>query len=342
MRNFNFLRSKSFALDLGNNNTLVSDAQSILLDQPSYIVFDEVQRSVKAVGEEAYKMFEKSHHDLRPVKPLRGGVIADYESASTMINEMVKRTSMKRSFYEGFDFIISGIPYTTTEVERRALLSALEQFNARRTYLLYEPLAAALGMGLNIQEPDGKMIVDIGGGITEIVIISLSGVAAFESLKVSGDSMDSDIRDHFRRKYNIGIGLNTAEQVKIQAGAVYEDISEAPEPVLVKGKNMITGIPVIRMIDHREVCAILEKSVTAIEGAIIQTLEKCPPELAADIYQNGIHITGGNALLRGLRERLQRKLKIPVTIDDSALRSVTNGIVQALRNPSKYKSVLMQ
>jgi rod shape-determining protein MreB len=202
-------------------------------------------------------------------------------------------------------------------------------------------LAAALGMGLNIQEPEGKMIVDIGGGVTEIVIISLSGIASFESLKVSGDTMDSDIRDHFRRKYNMGIGLKTAEQIKITTGAVIEDIAEVPAPMMVKGKDMVRGIPVTRKIGHQEVSNILEKSVNAIERAIIQTLEKCPPELAADIYQNGIHVTGGNALLRGLQQRLQSKIKVPISIDDNALLSVTKGIAQVLRDPVKYRGILL-
>lgn len=336
----NFWRSKNFALDLGNNNTLVSDEQSILLDQPSYIVFD-TKRSVKAVGEEAYRMFEKSHRDLKPVKPMREGVIADYDSASLMIKEMVQKTSMKGSFYDGYNHIISGLPYTTTGVERRALMNALEQFNARRTNLIFEPLAAALGMGMNIQEPDGKLIADIGGGITEIVVISLSGIACFESLKVSGDTMDADIRDHFRRNYNMGIGLKTAELIKRNVGAVIDKLDDAPAPMVVKGKNLVTGIPVTRIIDHYEVRTVLERSIRAIEAGIIQTLEKCPPELAADIYNNGIHVTGGNALLRGLRERLAATLKLPVTIDDSPLFSVTKGIAQVLRAPDKHRGILL-
>jgi rod shape-determining protein MreB len=342
MRNFNFFRSKSFALDLGNNNTLVSDDQFILVDQPSYIVFNSAnQRAVKAVGTDAFEMFEKSPEDLYPVKPLKGGVIADYESASLMIGEMVKRASLKRAFYEGFDQIISGVPFYTTDVERRALMNALEQFHARRTHLLYEPLAAALGMGLNIREPEGKMIVDIGGGITEIVVISLSGIASFESIKVSGDSMDSDIRDHFRRRYNMAIGLRSAEVVKINVGAVSEKPIDPPPAWIVKGKNLVNGIPVTRTIDHTEVSQILDKSITAIEESVVHTLERCPPELAADIYQNGIHITGGNALLRGLKERFEHRIKVPVHIDPTPLHSVTNGIAEALRNTQHYRGILI-
>lgn len=341
--NLNFFRSKNVAIDLGNNNTVVSDNDRVLLAQPSYIVFDTESQAVKAVGHQAYSMFEKNHEDLRPIKPLKGGVIADYESASKMIREMLSVAySTKTSFFSGYNNIISGIPYSTTEVERRALRDALGQFNSRKTYMLYEPLAAALGIGLNINEPDGKMLIDIGGGITEIVVISLSGIAAFQSLKVAGDSFDEEIQDYFRRQYNMAIGLKTAEQVKIQVGSVMDDLRDVPEPMRVRGKDLIEGIPVTRKVDHIEVARILEKSIGAIEHAIIQTLETCPPELAADIYQNGIHITGGNAMLRGLKERFEKRIELPVHIDVEPLLSVSRGIARTLNDTKKYSSILLE
>jgi rod shape-determining protein MreB len=242
----------------------------------------------------------------------------------------------------GYDNIISGIPFSTTEVERRALRDALGQFNSRNTYMVYEPLAAALGIGLNIREPNGKMLIDIGGGITEIVVISLSGIAAFQSLKVAGDTFDEEIQDYFRKNYNMAIGLKTAEQVKIQVGAVIEKIPDVPQPMKVKGKDMMEGIPVTRIIKHNEVAYLLEKSISAIELSIAQTLESCPPELAADIYQNGIHITGGNAMLRGLKERFERKIGLPVHIDPQALLSVGKGVAQTLNDPKKFSNILFQ
>lgn len=339
--NLNLFRNKNFGIDLGNNNTIVSDRNQILVSQPSYIVFDVEHQRVKAVGDAAFQMYEKNHEELKPVKPLRGGVIADYESASKMILELMNRANGKSSFLSGYDNIISGVPYNTTEVERRALRDALDQFNARHTWLLFEPLAAALGIGLNIQEPNGKMVVDIGGGITEIVIISLSGIAAFQSVKAAGDAFDEAIQDHFRRNYNISLGLKTAEQIKINVGAATDKIREIPQPMLVRGKDLIEGIPTTRKIDHREVAHILEKSIASIEEGIIQTLETCPPELAADIYENGIHITGGNALLRGLKERFESRIKLPVHIDMEALLSVSKGVAQVLRDTRKYKGVLL-
>ena len=342
MVKFDFIRKKSFAIDLGNTNTLVRDADKLLVDQPSYIVLDANRSEVKAVGTQAYSMFEKSHGEYRPIKPLQGGVIADYDSATKMLQALMHLAYGDKSVLNGYGDIISGVPYSTTHVERRALLNALETLHARSTALIFEPLAAALGIGLNIQEPDGKMVIDIGGGITEIVVISLSGIAGFQSLKVAGDSMDETIRHYFRKEYNMAIGIKTAEQVKIGVGAVVTDLANPPEPMAVKGKELLRGLPITRKVDYQEIASVLEKSISAIELGIIQTLETCPPELAADIYINGIHVTGGNALLRGLRERLQRKLKLPVHIDDEPLKSVSKGVAAVLRDPKRYKGVLMQ
>jgi rod shape-determining protein MreB len=342
MMNFHFIKRKSFGIDLGNNNTLVSDQERILVDQPSYIVLDKSRDGVRAVGNEAFDMFEKTHHLLKTVKPMRAGVIADHTSATKMISALMHKAYGAKSFFNGYENIISGVPYYTTDVEKRALRAALEQFNASAVHLIYEPLAAAIGMGLNIQEPDGKMVVDIGGGITEIVVISLSGIASFQSVKVAGDTMDEEIQLHFRRKYNLAIGLRTAEQVKIQVGAALETIADAPEPMMVKGKDMLRGIPVTRKIDHKEVSGILDKSISAIELGILQTLEKCPPELAGDIYGNGVFLTGGSALLRGMKERLEKKIRLSVTIDSAALQSVSKGVAKTLQNPKKFKAVLMQ
>lgn len=340
--NFNFFPKRSLAIDLGNNNTLVRDKNKLLVSQPSYIVFDANSNAIKAVGDKAFSMFEKSHETLKPVKPLKGGVIADYNSACSMIGELVRQAGTGNGFMNRYDHLISGIPYSTTAVERRALRDALDQFNTSHTYLLYEPIAAALGMGLDIREPNGKMVIDIGGGITEIVVISLSGIAAFQSIKVAGDTFDEQIQDYFRRNYNMAIGLRTAEQIKIQVGAVVGTLEEeAPAPMAVRGKDLIEGIPVTRKIDYAEVASILEKSIQAIENAIVQTLESCPPELAADIYQNGIHVTGGNAYLRGLKQRFEARIKLPVHIDDEALQSVSKGVATALYDPKKYQAVLL-
>jgi rod shape-determining protein MreB len=340
MLNFPFLRSKSFAIDLGNSNTLLSNDHQVLMSQPSYIAFDSSTHKVKAVGDAAYNMYEKNHSELSPVKPLRGGVIADFESAATMIREMVRHIYPKK-WYGSFSHIITGVPYATTEVERRALRDVMDQFNARKTNLFYEPLAAASGMGLDIRSPEGKMIVDIGGGMTEIVVISLSGIAVFHSTKVAGDSFTVEIQDALRRNYNMAIGFKTAEQIKIQAGMVWIQDGVEPTSMEVRGKDIVLGIPVTRSISSLDVMHVLNKPFRAIEEGIIHALEVCPPELASDIYENGIHVTGGGALLRGLRERLEHSFKLPIHIDEEPLLAVSKGIAQALRDPKKFRPVLV-
>lgn len=341
MLNFNFHRTRSFAIDLGNNNTLLTDTERVLLAQPSYIAFDTSTHSVKAVGDAAYDMYEKAPDEYTPVKPMRGGMIADFESASRMIRQMVSGVYTSKNWFIGYDRIISGIPYSSTEVERRALRDVLDQFGARRTYLLFEPLAAALGMGLNIREPEGKMVIDIGGGITEIVVISLSGIAVFKSVKTAGDTFDREIQDYIRRKYNLIIGSKTAEQLKVKVGAVLENANEASS-FRIKGKDLQHGIPVSYTITSNEIAQALNKSFESIESAIIQVLETCPPELAADIYLSGVYVTGGGALLQGIKSRLEKKLQLPVHVDKSPLLSVSKGASMVLREYEKYKSILIE
>lgn len=332
--------SKNLAIDLGNNNTLLTDQSSILLSQPSFMVVNEENNKVEAVGDRAYEMLERTHSHLKSIKPLKGGVISDGESAKRMLKELVSRVDKPSLFGRSYNYLLSGIPYDTTPVEKRALRDALDQFSSRNTFLVYEPLAAALGMGLDIQEPEGKLIVDIGGGITEVVVISLSGIAAFQSLRVGGDVLDEEIQDYFRRAYNMSIGLKTAERVKKKIGCVFSPVA-TDEVVLVKGKDLMEGIPVSRKISQHELTEVLERPFKQIEECIHQSLEVCPPELSSDIYQSGIFVTGGNAQLKGVKERFSKIFKLQVNIDPQSLLSVSKGIGQILFDPHKYRSVLL-
>jgi rod shape-determining protein MreB len=335
-----FLRDKSFAIDLGNNNTLITDKSGIKANQPSYIVLDDSE-CVKAVGESAYACWGKEHEALHPIKPLRGGVIADYKAADKMIKTFVEEVFGSSMFSKGFDQIVSGVPYHTTQVEREAFRNSLEQFRARHTGLLFEPLAAALGLDLNIAEPEGKMIVDIGGGITEIVVISLSGVAAFESIRTAGDAFDIAIQDYVRKNYQLLIGQKTAEEVKKKIGGVYQDIKQKPDAVSLKGKSLEDGIPKAISVSYDEMVTILHPTFSEIELAIFKTLQNCPPELASDIYQSGIYITGGSSLLFGVKERLEKQTGLKVMKDTNALTSVSLGITKVVQQPAKYKNALV-
>jgi rod shape-determining protein MreB and related proteins len=336
------LSGRKLAIDLGNSKTTISDNKQLLTCQPSYVVLNSNNKSLKAVGSAAYDMYGRTHDQFQTVKPLRGGVIADFDSACLMLKAIVNSINNQPKFsLRGIEYLISGIPYSTTEVERRALRDSLEQFHSRKTKLIFEPLAAALGLGLDIKKPDGIMLVDIGGGITECVIISLSGITAFQSIKMAGDSFDEDIRDYFRKQYNMSIGHKTAELIKIHVGAVLDQLDEEPQPYYFNGKDLMTGIPIKRKTDYKEISFILDRTFSRIENHILKTLETCPPELAADLYQNGIHVTGGCALLKGVKKRLEKFLSLKVHIDSSPQLTVSKGISKVLANPDFYKSILI-
>lgn len=328
----------SFAVDLGNNNTLLTDKQQILLAQPSFIVLNPDDRSVRAVGDEAYEIFEKNHDQLRPVRPLRWGVIADYESTTLMLDRLVRQVYRNRVFSR-FDRIVSGVPYCATDVERMALRDVMEQFHSSQVNLVSEPLAAAIGMGIDIREASGRLIMDIGGGITEIVIISLSGVAVFQSLKVAGDTFTQTVIDHVRHEHQAVLGWKTAEQVKLKIGGAMIT-NDGPDQVVVKGKHLSDGIPVPIKLTHAEIVNALESPIKAIEETLLQTLDGAPPELSADIYNNGIHLTGGSALIRGMARRLSLTTGLSVHLDATPLLSVSKGLSKVLTNPKGFQAVL--
>lgn len=340
---FNFLRkSASIALDLGNNNTLLTDYANNCLCQPSFIALNKRNRSIRAVGKDAYEMLGRTNEGLHVIKPMKGGVIADFDATTKMLRTLIKKAHPQKGLFGRFDQLVCGIPFSTTEVEKRALRDALEQFRANKTFLIFEPIAAAIGMGLDVQEPDGKLLVDVGGGITEIALISLSGIVAYRSLEIAGDSFDEEIQTYCRKTYNIAIGLQQAEKLKIQAGAVDALGGDAPEPASVIGKDCVSGIPKNLQISHTEIAGILTDSIKKIEDALLQTLEECPPELSGDIYDNGIYLTGGSSLLRGLKERLEARIKIPIHQDDNPLYSVSKGISKVLNSAALSNTVLFK
>jgi len=334
-----FFKDQRLAVDLGNSNTLITTPDQLLVAQPSCLVVNDANNHVEAVGEHALKMMEKTPGLLRPVRPLKGGVIADGDSTRKLLKGLVHMAQGNR-WRRGCRYLISGVPFDSTNVEKRALREALQPFGASRTWLVDEPLAAAIGIGLDIRQPEGKMLVDIGGGITEIVIISLSGIAASQSLKLAGDNIDDDIATFLRKQYNLSIGLRTAEWIKRSLGSVA--LSPDNHSLPVKGKHIMTGLPSVQTVTASEIRAVLLPTFTRIERAILQTLEKCPPELAADVYRNGIHVTGGNALLGGIQARWQKQFGVPIHIDRDPLLAVSKGVSHLLTQPDRYKSILME
>ena len=312
---FDFLTS-DIAIDLGTANTLIIHKDKIVVDEPSIIAIDRNTNKVLAIGKDAMNMHEKTHENIKTIRPLKDGVIADFEAAELMIKGMIKMIDLKRrSFMPSSHRMVICIPSGITEVEKRAVRDSAEHANAKEVYMIYEPIAAAIGTGIKIDEPMGSMIVDIGGGTTEIAVIALSGIVCDQSIRVAGDTFTKDILDYMRRQHNLLIGERSAEKVKIAIGSALTELDDAPDDYEIRGRDLMTGIPKVIKISYSEIAFALDKSVSKIEEAVLKALEISPPELSADIYDRGIHLTGGGAMLKGLDRRLALKTKLPIHID---------------------------
>jgi rod shape-determining protein MreB len=286
-------------------------------------------------------MHEKTHQDIRTIRPLKDGVIADFEAAESMIEGLINMIPTKRRFFNYMKMVIC-IPSGITEVEKRAVFDSAEHVGSRETYLIHEPMAAALGIGLDVQGPVGNMIIDIGGGTTEIAVIALSGIVTDQSIRTAGDEFTMDIIDYMKRQHNMLIGERTAEQIKINVGSALQELETPPVDFAVNGRDLMTGIPKQIMISYGEIAHCLDKSISKVEDAILKALENTPPELAADIYRTGLYLTGGGALLRGLDKRIAQKTKLPVHVAEDPLRAVVRGTGIALKNTDKFSFLMLQ
>ena len=335
--------TEEIAIDLGTANTLIIHNDKVVINSPSIVAMDRSSKKIIAIGEQAKFMQGKTHENIKTIRPLKDGVIADFEASEKMISELIKSipTLKKRWFSPSLTMVIC-IPSGITEVEMRAVKESAERVNGKEVYLIHEPMAAAIGIGIDIVKPKGNMVVDIGGGTTEIAVIALSGIICEKSLKVAGDVLTNDIVYYMRTKHNLYVGDRTAEKIKIEVGAVTESLDEPPEDMHVQGRDLLSGKPKEKIISHVEVVKAIDKSVIRIEDSIMETLSQTPPELAADIYNTGIYLAGGGALLRGLDERLSKKTDLPVYIAEDPLQAVVRGTGIALKNIDKFKSVLIK
>ena len=332
---FSFL-TQELAIDLGTANTVIFQNDQIVLDEPSIVALDNNSGKLIALGHQAKLIQDRENPGIKTVRPLRDGVIADFNAAELMIRGFIKQVNSKRrSLFTPNLKIVVGIPSGSTDVEIRAVRDSAEHAGGRDIYLIFEPMAAALGIGLDVEAPRGSMVVDIGGGTTEIAVISLGGIVQQNSIRVAGDVFTGDIQYYLKQQHNIKVGEPTAEKIKIAVGAVIPNLDEEPEPFVVKGPNLMTAHPVFATITYQEIAHCLDKSIAKIESAILHVLEQTPPELYSDIVESGI-----GSLLRGLDKRLSEKVNIPFHVAEDPLKAVARGTCIALKHTDRYSFLM--
>lgn len=332
--------SQELAIDLGTANTVILKDDQIVLDEPSIIAVETKTGKLMALGEEAQKWEDHTNPRISTIRPLMNGVIADYDAAEMMLTGFIKKaTGNKKSmvFTKKLKIVI-GIPGGSTPVDKRSIRDSASHAGAHDLYMIYEPMASALGIGLDVTAPNGNMVVDIGGGTTEIAVISLGGIVESSSIHVAGNELTTDIIDFMALQHNISIGRTTAEKIKFAVGSVLPDLSpdEEPQDYLVEGKNVATAHPVSASISYREISSCLDKTIDKIESEIIKVLQRTPPELYSNIVHNGIWLAGGGALLRGLARRFSEKVNIKFQVAEDPLKAVARGTCIALKGTEIY------
>ncbi|MBQ9640032.1 MAG: rod shape-determining protein [Bacteroidaceae bacterium] len=336
-----FSLTQDIAMDLGTANTIITMNGRIVVDEPSVVALDKNTNKMIAVGNKAKMMYEKTNEKIRTCRPLRDGVIADFFACEQMMRGLIKMANSGRHLFTPSLRMVIGVPSGATEVELRAVRDSAEHSGGRDVYLIFEPMAAAIGCGIDVEAPEGNMVVDIGGGSTEIAVISLGGIVCNNSIRVAGDELTADIQEYMSHQHNVKVSERMAERIKISVGSALTDLgNEAPEDYLVHGPNRITALPMEIGVCYQEIAHCIDKSLAKIETAVLQALEHTPPELYADIVKNGIWLTGGGALIRGLDKRLTDKIKIPFHVDDDPLHSVAKGTGIALKNVHNFQFLM--
>ncbi|MCQ2163904.1 MAG: rod shape-determining protein [Bacteroidales bacterium] len=331
---FSLIRQE-LAIDLGTANTVIFQNDKIVLDEPSIVAIDNKSGKMVAVGKYAQMMDEKTNPNIYTVRPLRDGVIADFNAAEMMITGFIKMVNGNRThlFTPSLKMVV-GISKGSTPVEVRAVRDSCEHAGAHDLFLIHEPMASAIGIGLDVEAPKGNMVVDIGGGTTEIAVISLGGIVESESVRTAGNEITRDIQEYMAVQHNIRTGFKTAERIKFHVGSVLTELpaDEEPVPIVIHGKNIVTSHPAETEITYQEIALCIDKSIAKIESSILHVLEKTPPELYSDIVENGIWLAGGGSLLRGIAQRFTDRVNIQFHVAEDPLKAVARGTCAALKN----------
>lgn len=335
-----FSLMQELAIDLGTANTLIIYNGKVVVDEPSIIALELQTGKVKAIGTDAKKMDGRVHPNIKTIRPLKDGVIADFKATELMLRGLIKKVRTTSSMFSPSLRMVICIPSGSTNVEIRAVRDSAEHAGARDVYMIFEPMAAALGAGLDVEAPEGNMVIDIGGGTSEIACISLGGIVCSESINVAGDVFTTDIQNYVRQQHNIRIGERTAEEIKHAIGAAISDLDEEPEDFVLTGPNMLTALPQTVTLSYNEIAYALEKSLVKLDAALMTVLETMPPELYADIVKNGIYLAGGGALIKGLDKRLSNKSGLPVHIAEDPLRAIARGTSIAMKNVDKFSFLM--
>jgi rod shape-determining protein MreB len=334
---FNFF-SNDVAIDLGTANTLVwMKNKGIVLNEPSIVAYNKSTKNLIAIGHDAKSMLGKTHKDIEIVRPIADGAIANFEITEGMIRAFIRKVSMS---WQPARRVVVSVPSGLTEVEKRAVRDSCEHAGAKEVHLIAEPMASAIGVGLDVQESLGNMIVDIGGGTTEIAVIALAGIVKDNSFRVAGDELTQAVLEYFKNEHNILIGERTAESIKCEVGSAVPMPEEME--IEVKGRDLLNGVPKMIQVSSADIREALSRPINAIVKEVLNLLEVTPPELSADIYDRGIMLTGGGALLKGLDEKLRIETQLPVHVADEPLLAVVKGVGKVLENLSEYSDVLLK
>ena len=332
---FDFMQ-ESIAIDLGTANTLIIYNDQVVVDEPSIVAKNIRTGEIVAIGKRAQQMHGRVHREIETIRPLKDGVIADFQSSEQMIRGFIKMIPRKKSIFSPALKMVICIPSGVTEVEKRAVIDSAEHAGAKDVWLIHEPMAAAIGIGIDVLEPKGNMVIDIGGGTTEIAVISLGGIVCDKSIRVAGDEFTDNIRNYMKTRHNIAIGDIMAEQTKIHVGSALTELEEPPENYPVHGRDLMSGKPKEVIVTYKEIAGALNNSIEMIEEAVMSALFNTPPALSADIYNEGVYLTGGGSMLRGLDKRIARKTDLPVYVAEDPLRAVARGTGIALKNTENY------